>query len=91
MKRLILAGLMIVMLLAGELAPTTAQETASMEGQWLTEGYGMLIDITTEMVTVYEVTSISCIPYIQLPNDPEVFAAAELTFALEDHSAGDSR
>ncbi len=84
MKRLILTSLMIVMLLRGGLVTATAQTDSSLEGFWLTEGYGMVIAITPEMVNVYEVTSKSCIPSIQLPNDSEALAATDFTFALEN-------
>jgi hypothetical protein len=84
MKRVLLTGLVLVMLLAGGIAPTVAQDEPSIEGTWLTNGYGLAIEVTPDTIYVYEVTAVSCMTFLELPNTEEALAEAELTFTLED-------
>lgn len=84
MKRVLLAVLVIVMLLTSRLTSTTAQTNPPMEGLWLTEGYGMLIEISPDTIQVYEITAVSCSPTLTLPNTAEAFAAADLILTLQN-------
>jgi hypothetical protein len=84
MKRVLLTGLVLVMLLAGGIAPTVAQDEPSIEGTWLTNGYGLAIEVTPDTIYVYEVTAVSCMTFLELPNTEEALAEAGLLLTLED-------
>ena len=62
-------ALCVVMALAVTGVACQDSET-SLEGLWLSEGYGTLAEISSTTVTLYEITAISC-----LPSSDEVVAA----------------
>ncbi|WP_298508492.1 S41 family peptidase [uncultured Kordia sp.] len=44
-------------------------ETASINGHWKSIGYGRIINITDEIVALYDVNSISCLPSEEFPRE----------------------
>jgi hypothetical protein len=79
----------IVAASASLLLPHSARAaTRSLDGLWLTDGYGELVEIQGNELRVYEITSLSCIPSEKASRktgaepDEIVFAADDDTFRI---------
>ncbi len=68
-------------------APARAQTqltTRSLNGLWLTDGYGDLIEFQGDDLRIYEITSLSCISARKVTRRTEAGTANEIVFAGED-------
>jgi hypothetical protein len=61
----------------------TRPSTRSLEGLWLTDGYGELIEFQGDDMRVFEVTTLSCIPAEKATRKAGAAAAGEIVFAAE--------
>ena len=62
----------------------TQPTTQSLDGLWLTDGYGDLIESQGEDLRIYEITSLSCIFARKATRRPEASTANEIVFAGEN-------
>jgi Peptidase family S41 len=58
--------------------------TESLDGRWLTDGYGELVEIQGDNLRTYEITTISCIPAARATRRTESSTVHEIIFAAED-------
>lgn len=55
----------------------------SLDGLWLTDGYGELVEIKGNDLRIYEITTLSCIPSEKASRKTEAAAANEIVFAAD--------
>jgi Peptidase family S41 len=60
--------------------------TLSLDGLWLTEGYGELVEFEGNDLRVYEITKLSCIPSEKASRETEAGAAGEIVFRANDET-----
>ncbi|SPF39295.1 S41 family peptidase [Candidatus Sulfotelmatobacter kueseliae] len=73
----------VLALLLSVLSPSLeAQQPAwtTLEGFWLSDGYGLLVEIRGKTLSTFELTAISCILSRTLTHQPELSAGGEVTF-----------
>src|SRR5260370_23784949 len=58
--------------------------TLSLDGLWLTDGYGELVEFKGNDLLVYEVTKLSCILSEKASRKTETGTADEIVFAADD-------
>jgi len=58
--------------------------TLSLDGRWLTDGYGELFEFNGNDLRVYEITKLSCIPSQKASRKTEAGSAGEIVFAADD-------
>ncbi len=58
--------------------------TPSLDGLWLTDGYGELVEFKGDDLRTYELTALSCIPSVQASRKTEASDAKETAFAADD-------
>ena len=58
--------------------------TESLDGLWLTDGYGELIEVQGDNLRAYEITTLSCIPSAKATRRTEASTVREIVFAGED-------
>ena len=58
--------------------------TESLDGLWLTDGYGELIEVQGDNLRAYEITTLSCIPAAKATRRTEASTVHEVVFAGED-------
>src|SRR5580698_8661731 len=64
-----LAGATLLSCLA--ISPLSAQQgAASANGLWLSDGYGLLLEVSDRSLQAYELTSVSCIASWKAKRDP---------------------
>ncbi len=78
------------------LRPQTA--TQSLDGLWLTDGYGALVEFLGDKLQTNEITTLSCIPSAKAARKPEigvpngtVFAGDDDTFRIYPGTSPDTR
>lgn len=64
----------------------TNPTTQSLDGQWLTDGYGDLVEFQGDSLRGYEITKLSCIASTTATRKPEPSDANEAVFAGDDGS-----
>lgn len=64
----------------------TNPTTQSLDGQWLTDGYGDLVEFQGDSLRGYEITKLSCIASTTATRKPEPNDANETVFAGDDGS-----
>jgi hypothetical protein len=82
MPHIVLAGAVLLLL-----APARAQtqlSTQPLDGLWLGDGYGELIEIQGDFLRIYEITTLSCIPAGKAMRKAGVDTANETIFTGED-------
>ena len=79
----ILAGAVLLFSFACARAQTQPT-TQSLDGLWLTDGYGDLIEVQGDDLRIYEITSISCTFARKATHRTGVGTADEIVFAGED-------
>jgi peptidase S41-like protein/tricorn protease-like protein len=62
----------------------TQPATQSLEGLWLTDGYGMFIEFQGDNLRGHEITRLSCIASAKATRKTEVGAVDEIVFAGDD-------
>jgi len=60
------------------------QAAESLDGLWLTDGYGQLIEFQGDNLRAYEITTLSCIPASKATRRTEASTVHEIVFAGED-------
>src|ERR1700693_1542816 len=83
MHGIIFACVMLLLLFAPARAQTRLS-TQSPDGQWLTDGYGELIEIQGDDLRSYEITTLSCISAGKATRKTGVGTSNEIVFAGED-------
>jgi hypothetical protein len=83
MRRIFLAGVILLLHFALARAQTRLS-TQSLDGQWLTDGYGEIIDIQGDDLRSYEITTLSCISAGKATRKTGVGTSNEIVFAGED-------
>lgn len=58
--------------------------TESLDGLWLTDGYGQLIEVQGDNLRAYEITTLSCIPAARAARRTEASTVHEIVFAGAD-------
>jgi Peptidase family S41/Tricorn protease C1 domain len=58
--------------------------TPSLDGLWLTDGYGELVEFKGDDLRAYELTALSCIPSAKASRKTEPSDAKETVFAADD-------
>lgn len=58
--------------------------TESLDGLWLTDGYGQLIEVQGDNLRAYEITTLSCIPAARAARRTEASTVHESAFAGAD-------
>ncbi len=76
---------LLALVTAGALAQTRPA-AQSLDGLWLTDGYGELLEVQGDHLRIYEVTSVSCILATQETRKPDGGSANEIAFS----GAGDT-
>jgi len=61
----------------------TQPAAPSLDGLWLTDGYGMLIEFESDQLQIFEVTRVSCIPTAKATRKQEA-SGQELLFTGGD-------
>src|SRR5260370_37559897 len=61
--------------------------TLSLDGLWLTDGYGKLVEFKGNDLLVYEVTKLSCILSEEASRKTETGTADEIVFAADDDTS----
>jgi hypothetical protein len=56
----------------------------SLDGLWLSDGYGELVEFKGNDLRVYEITKLSCIPSEKASRKAEAGTAGEIVFAADD-------
>ena len=74
------ASFVLPLLVCAQIRPTTL----SLDGLWLTDGYGELIDINGSALRMYEITKLSCIPSEEARRKTEVGDARDIVFASDN-------
>jgi hypothetical protein len=62
----------------------THPTTQSPDGEWLTDGYGDLVEFQGDSLRGYEITTLSCIPSAKATRKTEASDANETVFASDD-------
>jgi hypothetical protein len=60
------------------------QATPPLDGLWLTDGYGQVVEFKGNDLRVYEITKLSCIPSAKATRKTEASDAKETVFATDD-------
>src|ERR1051326_7008970 len=60
--------------------------TLSLDGLWLTDGYGELVEIKGNELRVYEIATLSCLPSEKASRKIEAGTADEIVFASDDNT-----
>ena len=89
LKRKAQFGAVTFATVASFLCPTFARgqtqpTTQSLDGLWLTDGYGELIDFQGDKLRTYQTTTLSCIASENATRKPNTGAANEMVFANDD-------
>ena len=71
-------------LLPSSASAQTPRATESLDGLWLTDGYGELIEVQGNSLRSYEITTLSCIPSAKATRRTEASTVPEVVFAGED-------
>lgn len=71
-------------ILSPMLATAQNHSTESLDGLWLTDGYGELVEFQGDQLHIYEITTLSCIASRDATMRPGISAANELVFAEDD-------
>ena len=71
-------------LLPSSASARTQRATESLDGLWLTDGYGELIEVQGDSLRAYEITTLSCIPSAKATRRTEASTVHEIVFAGED-------
>src|SRR5262249_13428271 len=66
---------------------TQGQAPNSLEGIWLSDGYGLLLEIKRDRIRAHQITSISCLPAWTAVRQPEPGKAGEAAFRIEGRKA----
>lgn len=62
----------------------TSPTAPSLDGLWLTDGYGELVEFQGDDLRAYELTALSCIPSTKASRKTEASDAKETVFAADD-------
>ena len=90
-KGILLAVLLCCVMLLS--LPASTQTTEPETGFWVSDGYGLLVEVSKDGLQAFELTSISCIPGWSATRDSrlkDVFAG-NATFHLYDGASGDMK
>jgi Peptidase family S41/Tricorn protease C1 domain len=74
----------LAVLLGGSTLAQTPPIRQSLDGLWLTDGYGELIEIQGDNLRTYEVTSVSCLPASQATRVGSAGSSDETAFRDEE-------
>jgi len=72
------------MLLAGAPVAVVCAQTPSVEGVWLSQGYGCVFEISGLTLKAFEVTATSCVPGFTAERDTTAVPGREATFKTAD-------
>ena len=62
----------------------TGSSTESLDGQWLTDGYGGFIELQGDTLRRYEITTLSCIALAKATRKTQSINANEAVFVGDD-------
>jgi hypothetical protein len=68
-------------------APVCDANPSSLDGIWLSDGYGLLLEIDADRIRAHQITSISCLPAWTAVRQPDGGKAAEAVFHMEGKGA----
>jgi hypothetical protein len=68
------------MLLAAALAATSWAQASSVDGVWLSQGYGHAFEIEGQRLKAFELTATTCVPGLTAEREPVVVPGREATF-----------
>lgn len=74
----------ILFLLPPSASVPTHPTTQSLDGEWLTDGYGDLVEFQGDSLRGYEITTLSCIPSAKATRKTEASDANETVFVSDD-------
>src|SRR5690242_11691586 len=85
--RYIIKLIVLCTLIVQPLVGTHAAKTESLDGYWLSDGYGYLAEIKGSELKLYEITSLSCIPSETFTLQPESADPRGTRFVSKDAGA----
>ena len=91
MQSITMISRLAILLILSLFPRTLPAQTASIDGIWLSEGYGLVFEIQGDRLSQWQVTSISCIPamaFQRLNKSDNTFASADGRSKLQIRPGG---